>query len=184
LALMRKKGQPSEHALPSPSGRRAGGEGRSQAGHSTWTRISPRSFLRKAAVEPALLDLARRLRGEMTQPDQLIWGLVRNRQLDGFKFRRQHSVGPYVADFYCDEAKLAIELDGGQHNTNENRQRDSRRTRFFSDKGIRVIRFWNNEVLEETEAVLEGIWWAAINGAAANRERPSPPASLPEGEGR
>jgi very-short-patch-repair endonuclease len=172
----------TEKLPPSPSGRGAGGEGRSPAEHPTWTRISPRSFLRKAALDPALLDLARRLRKELTEPEQLIWALIRNRRLGGFKFRRQHSVGPYVADSYCDEAKLAIELDGGQHNTNENRHRDSRRTRFFSEKGICVIRFWNNEMLQDTECVLEGIWHAAMNGAAANRERPSPQPS-PGGRG-
>jgi len=71
------------------------------------------------------------------------------------KFRRQHPVGNYILDFYCDEARLAIELDGGQHA--QSSKYDSQRTEELLKKGIRVVRFWNNEVLENLDGVLERI---------------------------
>ncbi|NIR02743.1 MAG: DUF559 domain-containing protein [Gemmatimonadales bacterium] len=84
--------------------------------------------------------------------------MLRNRHLAGAKFRRQHPVGPYILDFYCAQARLAIELDGGQHSEAAQQRRDARRTRVLEAQGVRVLRFWNNEVLAETEAVLETIW--------------------------
>lgn len=74
------------------------------------------------------------------------------------KFRRQYPIAPYVLDFYCDEKRLSIELDGGQHNEPDKQQTDKERTAFLEGNGIRIIRFWNNEVLRETEAVLEQLY--------------------------
>jgi very-short-patch-repair endonuclease len=75
----------------------------------------------------------------------------------GFKFRRQHPIGPYIVDFYCHKAQLAIEIDGGQHNQDDQLLYDERRTAYLEDQGIKVLRFWNHDVLRETETVLEVI---------------------------
>ena len=125
----------------------------------------------KKALDPKLLKLAQKLRTEQTDAEQLFWQLLRNRQFCGMKFRRQHPVAPYVLDFYCHEERLGIELDGGQHNEPDRRRADEERTTFLKSKGIRIIRFWNNEVLRETEAVLEQLYNALT------------PTPLPRGEG-
>jgi len=121
-----------------------------------------------------LLQFARKLRKEQTDSETKMWYLLRNRRLAGKKFRRQHPIPPYVVDFYCHEAALVVEIDGGQHATD--RHHDDERTSFLERKGLRVIRFWNNEVLQEIEAVLQAVWNAL--------QEPSPPAPLPGGEGR
>lgn len=87
---------------------------------------------------------------------------MRNRQLDGFKFRFQHSLWPYVADFACLEARLIVELDGGQHSE----VKDARRTAFLEAKGFRVLRCWNHEVLEN----LDGVVAVVAAALAASRE--------------
>jgi very-short-patch-repair endonuclease len=97
---------------------------------------------------------ARELRTTMTDAEKRLWWLVRNRQLDGHKFRRQHPIGAFVADFVCIERRLIIELDGGQH---ADSTYDARRTAWLENHGWRVIRFWNNDVLSGTEGVLEVI---------------------------
>ncbi len=94
----------------------------------------------------------RQLRKLLTDAERLMWRLLRNRTIDGCKFRRQHPVGPYIVDFICIEKGLVIELDGGQHALAV--EKDEKRTRFLNEQGYRVLRFWNNEVLNETEAVL------------------------------
>ena len=121
-----------------------------------------------------LKSFARELRQTQTDAEQLIWSMLRDRRLHGMKFRRQHPIAPYVLDFYCHEAKLAIELDGGQHN--ERVAEDERRSEFLTKQGIRVLRFWNNDVLQNTEVVLEAIWRDLDH-------LPSSPALLPRGEG-
>jgi very-short-patch-repair endonuclease len=93
---------------------------------------------------------AARLRRDRTEAEDRFWQAVRNRQLDGFKFRFQHSLWPYVVDFICMEAKLIVELDGGQHSETK----DARRTAFLEARGFRVLRFWNHDVLENLEGVL------------------------------
>jgi very-short-patch-repair endonuclease len=103
----------------------------------------------------------------------------KHRRLDGFKFRRQHPVSPYVLDFYCDAQRIAVELDGGQHV--DGAARDQRRDVFLRTKGIRVLRFWNDAVFKDTGNVLASIW------AALHEELPSsgpPDHLLPEGEGK
>ena len=104
---------------------------------------------------------AARLRRDRTDAEDRFWQAVRNRQLDGFKFRFQHSFWPYVADFACLEAKLIVELDGSQHSE----MTDARRTAFLEAKGFRILRFWNNEVLENLDGVL------AVIGAALAASR-------------
>ena len=95
------------------------------------------------------------LRRNQTDAETLLWRHLRNRQLGGFKFRRQHSFPPYIVDFVCIEKLLVVELDGGQHARAV--EADERRTKFLEQKGFRVIRFWNNELLGNTEGVLERI---------------------------
>jgi very-short-patch-repair endonuclease len=128
-----------------------------------------------------LLEFARELRRQQTDAEKLLWFLLRGRRLAGFKFRRQYPLEPYVLDFLCFEKKLAIELDGGQHNEPEKQRRDEIRTRFIESTGVQVLRFWNHEVLRDTEVVLQVIWDALQEGP---RLSPSPPAPHPEGAGR
>lgn len=98
---------------------------------------------------------AQNLRKNMTLEEQRLWYFLRNRQLNGIKFRRQQIIGHYIADFVSMEHKLIIELDGGQHA--EQIAYDNQRTEFLNEQDYRVIRFWNNEVLQNTEAVLNEI---------------------------
>ena len=104
-----------------------------------------------------LQENARNLRKNQTESETLLWSKLRSRQLSGFKFRRQHPIGHYILDFYCTEAHLAIEIDGGQHAEDENCKRDKLRTEYMKRKGIQVIRFWNNDVLEHLEDVVSEI---------------------------
>jgi len=94
-------------------------------------------------------QLARTLRSNLTDAEARLWYHLRRKQLDGFRFRRQHPLGPYVVDLFCPEAKLIIEIDGGQH-----AEESSRREDWLKARGYRVIRFWNNDVLANTEGVL------------------------------
>ena len=104
---------------------------------------------------PPLLprDRARELRRKGTDAEHRLWSRLRNKGL-GVKFRRQHPIGPYVVDFFSLEGKLVVELDGGQHNDDDGRHADQGRTRFLESRGYRILRFWNNEVLQDTDAVL------------------------------
>lgn len=97
---------------------------------------------------------ARTLRVNQTDAERILWRHLRNRQLLGWKFRRQRPTGSYVADFVCLEAKLIIEVDGSQHMDNRD---DVIRTTDLKSRGYRVMRFWNNEVLEQIDAVLSAI---------------------------
>ncbi|QNK71113.1 endonuclease domain-containing protein [Variovorax sp. PAMC26660] len=98
---------------------------------------------------------ARSLRTTPTDAEALLWYHLRDRRMADHKFRRQRSIGPYFADFACLEAKLIVELDGGQHV--DAAPYDGNRTRFLEAQGYRVLRFWNNEVLTQTDAVRERI---------------------------
>ena len=103
---------------------------------------------------PKTQRFARALRNEPTDCERKLWQFLRLRQVGGFRFRRQVPVGHYIADFACVEAKLVVELDGGQH---QDSAHDLRRDAELVRQGFRVLRFWNNQVLQETEAVLEEI---------------------------
>ena len=98
---------------------------------------------------------ARELRQNQTKAETLLWNRLRNRQLLGLKFRRQRPIGSYIADFACLEAGLVIELDGGQHV--EQASYDAARAQAMKKAGFRTLRFWNHEVLNETDAVMEKI---------------------------
>ena len=95
------------------------------------------------------------LRKHLTPAERVLWNRIRNRQLAGLKFRRQHPLGPFVADFYCAEARLVVEVDGGVHTLLQ--ERDAGRTGEFGRYGYRVIRFANDQVLMDIEAVLSAI---------------------------
>ena len=101
------------------------------------------------------LNRARNLRKNSTNAERKIWYELRARRFLNYKFKRQVCIGPYIADFVCQENKLIIEIDGGQHNINITY--DRKRTFFLNKKGYRVLRFWNDEVLFELDAVLERI---------------------------
>ncbi len=103
------------------------------------------------------LKAAKTLRKNATLPEAKLWAGLRNRQLGGFKFRRQSPIGPYIVDFVCVEKKLVVELDGWTHSTPDELAYDDRRTRFLKSEGFRVIRFGNNSVMESTDGVLQAI---------------------------
>ncbi|QPQ55752.1 endonuclease domain-containing protein [Allosphingosinicella flava] len=105
-----------------------------------------------ALFKPRPTKIARTLRNNATPAEKLLWRHLSGRQLAGFKFSRQMPVAGYVTDFMCREARLIIELDGGQHALAV--ERDEIRTKAIETEGFRVIRFWNNDVLERTEGVL------------------------------
>lgn len=98
----------------------------------------------------------RQLRRDQTDAEKTLWHYLRAGQL-GYRFRRQHSIGPYILDFYCPAKRLAIELDGGQHNDPKDQHKDTLRTQELNKLNIKVLRYWNNQALVNTDDVLEDI---------------------------
>ena len=113
------------------------------------------------------------LRKNATDYERILWGHRRNRNFGEYKFRRQHPIDRYILDFYCPAAKLAIELDGSGHDSHARVIHDQARDSFLAAQGITVIRFWNHEVREELDGVLEAIWLALENDRP-NESNPSP----------
>ncbi len=140
--------QPAEPPGDSGCG---GGTNRRSPPESQWGKI-------KQSYSEKTLNRAKSLRQNQTDAEGLLWHYLRNKQLDGYKFRRQQPIGPYIVDFASLPEKLLIELDGGQHAEHEDY--DERRDRFLKSKGYRVLRFWNNEVFENCFDVLENIYQA------------------------
>ena len=133
------------------------------------------------ALPETLLSHARELRKKTTDAENLLWQLLRRNRILGFGFRRQHPVGAYILDLYCHQAKLAVELDGGQHAEETQRAHDDKRNDWLKAQGITVLRFWNNEVLTNTEGVMQSLFnW--LNEFLASSNTPSPPPP-PAGEG-
>ena len=118
------------------------------------------------------LTAARTLRRDRTDAEGLLWHYLRDKQLDGYRFRRQHPIGPYIVDFACLSRKVLIELDGGQHA--EQTSRDEKRDAFLRARGYRVLRFWNTEVFENCFGVLERVYEAVAGD-------PPPQSPAPEG---
>jgi len=112
---------------------------------------------------------ARNLRRRQTDAERRLWRALRDRQMEAFKFRRQYLIAGYIADFACPEQKLIVELDGGQHA--QSVQYDLRRTKKLEANGFRVLRFWDNDALINTDAVLETIRLALLDDPSP---RPSP----------
>jgi len=136
---------------------------------------------RSAALKRGSPTKARSFRRNSTQAETKFWNTVRNRQIDGLKFRRQASIGPYVADFLCAEHKLIVEIDGGQHADNP---KDIARTQALEGLGYKVLRFWNNEVLANLDGVIETVRREATphrpaGGRPFNRCAPSARDPLP-----
>ncbi|WP_439544403.1 endonuclease domain-containing protein [Hyphomicrobium sp.] len=102
-------------------------------------------------------DRARRLRREKTEAERKLWRELRTLNRQGFRFRQQAPVGPYIADFADHTAKLVIELDGGQHGMPSNAARDALRTKWLSGNGYRVLRYWNGDVLNNTSGVMAAV---------------------------
>ncbi|MCQ8102733.1 endonuclease domain-containing protein [Methylomonas sp. SURF-2] len=109
----------------------------------------------------SLTSNARNLRKNQTDAEHLLWRHLRDRQLCGQKFRRQYPIDTYIVDFVCLEVKLIVELDGGQHA--EQLEYDHRRTEQLQKRGFKVLRFWNNDVLQNITSVLEAIRLAILN---------------------
>ena len=108
---------------------------------------------------------ARRLRKDATDAEKRIWYFLRNRSLQGYRFQRQYVIVPYIVDFVCREYKLIIELDGGHHAMQQ--EYDKQREKELNSQGFRTLRFWNNDVLQRTEDVLEQILAALIQQKAS-----------------
>ncbi len=119
-----------------------------------------------------LRDLARQLRKDMTDTDRFVWSKIRKKQFAGYRFRRQRPLGPFIVDFVCLEARLVLELDGGQHAVQQDE--DAARTRWLEEHGFRVLRFWNIDVFKEWESVEAVIVKALID------TRDEPPTRLPQ----
>ncbi len=110
-------------------------------------------YERKVTLENRSINL----RKNSTDAEKLLWGLLRDKRFMGYKFRRQHVIDGYIIDFFCTEENVGIELDGGQHNQTDTINYDNKRTEALMRAGIRIIRFWNNDVINKTSEVLESL---------------------------
>jgi very-short-patch-repair endonuclease len=115
---------------------------------------------------------SRQLRREAPVPERILWSLLRNRNLGGFKFRRQQPIGPYVADFFCENARLVVELDGRSHDNQESY--DLQRDAYLRGRGIELIRIQNDDLLSNRIAVAEMILAMAEQTAKEPSPQPSP----------
>jgi len=114
--------------------------------NSMWKGASKETFMK-----------ARILRKKMTEPEKMLWERLSNNQLEGLKFRRQHPILFYIADFYCHVHLLVIEIDGGYHETEEQKVKDEERSEHLKSNGITLIRFTNDDVLKDLESVIKNI---------------------------
>lgn len=115
---------------------------------------------------PTAVERARRLRRDCTDVERKMWRLLHSRHFCGYKFRRQHPLGPYIVDFFCMQQRLVIELDGGQHDAQ--READARRDEWLRSSGYRVLRFWNHDVTQNCDGVLTMILEALEGDARDN----------------
>ncbi len=111
-----------------------------------------------------LVARARRLRREQTDAERLLWGQLRGRRLNGYRFKRQDPRAPFIVDFVCAERALVVELDGGQHGEDAALAYDARRTAMLARDGLRVIRFWNSDVMGNLRGVVETILFELERG--------------------
>ena len=114
---------------------------------------------------------ARRLRVNTTDAETKLWRYLRRLETKGTHFRRQVPIGPYVADFACMAARLVIEIDGSQHAEDESKARDDKRTRWLESEGYRVVRFWNNDLVQNLDGVLDVIY-GALYGSRDTEPKP------------
>jgi len=131
--------------------------------------------------DPDRRERARRLPRELTPAERVLWKNLRNRLFAGFKFRRQHPIGPFIADMACRACKLILEVDGETHLGQEARDED--RTKYLHQRGWLVLRFWNTEVYDELESVLEAIYRVCVE-RQAKKSPPHPQPLSPEAGAR
>ncbi len=131
------------------------------------TRAERRSQLKRG--------LAKDLRKDATEPERKLWSFLRGKQMAHLRFRRQQPVRPYIVDFYCSAMKLVIELDGSQHSTNEAVAYDAARTKWLEERGYRVLRIANVDLLKNKQGALDAIWLAVKNSGLP---LPEPPAAV------
>lgn len=110
----------------------------------------------KGAPESSFVK-AKALRKDETQAEKILWAKLRNNQLKGYKFRRQHPIGLYIVDFYCHQLKLVIEIDGDYHNIQEQIEKDKERTQNLETDGLQLIRFTNKNIMENLEKIISEI---------------------------
>ena len=160
---------------PSPPSAPARGEGRplppgelgdvTKARERASGRVASVDVMRRMLSLPKLLQIARELRRNQTPAEEILWALLRGRKCLGLKFRRQHRVGTFLPDFYCHEARLVIEVDGGVHSAEEQAERDRSREAWLRKDEHRLLRFKNEQVLDDPESALReiarttGRWW-------------------------
>jgi cyclase len=108
-------------------------------------------------AHPIIFKHAKRLRSDMTQAETILWGSLRRRQINNLRFKRQHPIANFIADFYCHQTKLIIEVDGEIHNSPENILSDEQRTDELESLGVKVMRFTNSQVINETQEVVKAI---------------------------
>jgi very-short-patch-repair endonuclease len=125
---------------------------------------------------------ARRLRGQLTDSEQVLWDALRDNRLSDIKFRRQHPFGPYVLDFFCVKAQLDVELDGSVHNQPGQREYDNERTSYLEAQGVRVLRFRNEDVADRLDEVMMRILEAA-SPTPLTHPQPPPSPDILSGEG-
>jgi len=109
-------------------------------------------------LDPQLLEFAKTMRHTATGAEHLMWKILRAKQFMHLKFRRQHVIAPYIVDFYCHEIGLVIELDGSQHSADDAIEYDAERTKFLEALNLKAVRYWNHEVLQNMDVVLEDLW--------------------------
>ena len=126
------------------------------------------------------LRRAKKLRRDMTEPERKLWSVLRDAQVECAKFRRQQPIGPFIVDFVCQASRLIIEADGGQH---AEAASDARRTAFLEGKGYRVLRFWNYDIIENLDGVVQVIAAALVTPHPAQPAAESPSPSRGEGIG-
>ena len=110
----------------------------------------------------------------MTPPEVMLWVRLRHRQPDGPRIRRQHPIGPYIADFYCADARLVIEIDGWGHNMGDRPERDARRDAWMAEQGLTVVRYPAHEVTRDPTSVADGIWDTCLDLARQRRDQRAP----------
>ena len=106
-------------------------------------------------------EFARSLRGRSNLAERRLWKILRDRRFSNFKFRRQYACGPYFLDFYCAEARIALELDGATHGNEETQKRDMVRDAFLALRKIKVVRFWNHQLVTEP-GLVRGVIWRSL----------------------
>jgi very-short-patch-repair endonuclease len=115
---------------------------------------------------------ARSLRKRMTDAELILWARLRRNAMDGHRFRRQHPIGPYIADFVCLPIRLVVEVDGATHSSDDERKHDARRDAWLRHRGFRMLRFGNREIYGNLDGVLDTIWRAVHAGRSCHTRNP------------